>query len=85
MTKTEFLTIMAEAYDFAKFADYTAGNLDSADECLADAREAAGTDKLDIRAFFEILLKDASRTERAGIMVLLEDYFFADEGETPTK
>jgi hypothetical protein len=76
MNKTEFLTAMAEAYDFAKHADYTAGNLDSADECLADAREAAGTDKLDLRRLFEVLLKDASRTERAGIMVLLEDYFF---------
>ena len=75
MTKTEFLTAMAEAYDFAKFADYTTGNLDSADECLADARDAAGTDKLDIRHLFETILKDASRTERAGIMVLLEDYF----------
>lgn len=75
MNKADFLTAMAEAYDFAKFADYTAGNLDSADECLADARAAAGTDKLDIRRLFDALLKDASHTERAGIMVLLEDYF----------
>lgn len=75
MNKTEFLTIMAEAYDFAKYADYTAGNLDSADECLADARAVAGTEKLDLRHLFEALLKDASRTERAGIMVLLDDYF----------
>jgi hypothetical protein len=69
---------MAEAYNFAKHADFTAGNLDGADECLADVRAAAGTEKLDLRAFFETLLKDASRTERAGIMVLLEDYFFTD-------
>lgn len=72
MNKTEFLKTMAEAYDFG---DYANTNLDSADECLADARAAAGTDKLDLRAFFEVLLKDASRTERAGIMVLLDDYF----------
>jgi len=78
MTKTDFMTALAEAYDFAKYADYTAGNLDSADECLADAREAAGTDKLDLRPLFNALLKDASRTERAGMMVLLEDYFLAD-------
>lgn len=77
MTKTDFLTALAEAYDFAKFADYTAGNLDSADECLAEAREAAGTAKLDLRPLFDALLKDASRTERAGIMVMLEDYFLA--------
>jgi len=75
MNKTDFLTTLAEAYHFA---DYHTTNLDSADECLADAREAAGTDKLDLRAFFETLLKDTSRTERAGIMVLLEDYFFKD-------
>ncbi|MEL7160534.1 MAG: hypothetical protein AAFN92_07235 [Bacteroidota bacterium] len=75
MNKAEFLDILAEAYDFAKYADYAAGNLDSADECLSDARAAAGTDKLDLRAFFEVLLKDTRRTERAGIMVLLEDYF----------
>lgn len=78
MTKTDFLTILADAYDFGQYADYTAGNLDSADECLADAREAAGTNKLDLRPLFDALLKDASRTERAGIMVLLEDYFLAD-------
>ncbi|MFK8162806.1 MAG: hypothetical protein AB8H12_10125, partial [Lewinella sp.] len=45
---------------------------------LADAREAVGTDKLDIRRLFEVLLKDSSRTERAGIMVLLDDYFLDD-------
>lgn len=72
MNKTEFLATLAEAYNFA---DYHTANLDSADECLADAREAAGTEKLDLRPFFETLLKNASRTERAGIMVLLEDYF----------
>ncbi|WP_020570454.1 hypothetical protein [Neolewinella persica] len=83
MTKTEFLTALAEAYDFAKYADYTAGNLDSADECLADARAAAGTDKLDIRRLFEVLLKDATRTERAGIMVLLDDYLLEDSTTDP--
>lgn len=75
MTKTEFLTTLAEAYDFAKYADHTPGNLDSADECLAEARAAASTEKLDLRPFFATLLKDTTRTELAGIMVLLEDYF----------
>jgi|GEM_PF-2968104 hypothetical protein len=79
MNKIEFLKIMVEAYNFA---DYAMTNLDAADECLADARETAGTEKLDFRPFFETLLKDTSRTERAGIMVLLEDYFF--EESTPS-
>jgi len=75
MNKIDFLKALAEAYRFEDFVKDHADNLDAADECLAAAREAAGTDKLDLRAFFDVLLKDATRTERAGIMVLLEDYF----------
>jgi hypothetical protein len=72
MTKTEFLILLGQAYNFP---DYYTANLDSADEILGDLEVAAESPRLPLKPFFEVLLAEASPAEREDILDLLGDYF----------
>jgi hypothetical protein len=84
MTKPDFLTLLARAYDFP---DYFGHNLDAADECLADRLEALGTDRLPLRPLFDTLLADEPPEEREAVLSLLGRYFWVadDEEESPQR
>lgn len=73
MTKSDFLHLLANAYDFP---DYFGHNLDAADEILAEKLEAAGAEQLSLAPFFEALLADAPPEERRSIQALLARYFW---------
>ena len=78
MTKSEFLAILGEAYDFP---DYYSHNLDSADEVLEDRKEAEEKEKLSLAPFFHALLAEEEEEERAKIWSFLADHFVVEAEE----
>lgn len=77
MTKADFLRLLGQAYDFP---DYYGHNLDAADEILSDMCESSATDRLSLLPFFDTLLADVPKEERAAILRLLDKHFSLGQG-----
>ena len=75
MTKTDFLDLLAEAYDFP---DYFGRNLDAADELLADKLETLPVDRLPLAPLFDTLLAEVPAAERGQLLLLLGRYFWPE-------